>query len=88
MSVCGQRTLSRQEDALSSVQLDLQQVSCGMGSGLDELRRFKTSLDGVMQELLAAETLREHIGNQTGNSSRHLYRELLYYETLEVQLRC
>uniref|UniRef100_A0A3P9L5T9 TNF receptor-associated factor n=1 Tax=Oryzias latipes TaxID=8090 RepID=A0A3P9L5T9_ORYLA len=66
-----QRTLSRQEDALSSVQLDLQQVSCGLGSGLDELRRFKKSLDGVMQELLAAERLREHIATLEENRKRH-----------------
>ncbi|KAF6718911.1 TNF receptor-associated factor 5 [Oryzias melastigma] len=66
-----QRTVSRQEDALASVQLDLQQVSRGLGSGLDELKQFKKSVDGVMQELLAAESLREHLASLEENLKRH-----------------
>ncbi|KAM6939644.1 TNF receptor-associated factor 5 [Xenentodon cancila] len=56
-----QRSLSRQEDILSSVQLGIQQLSRGRAADLDELEQLKKSLDAVMQEVLAAEALREHI---------------------------
>lgn len=57
-----QTTLSRQEDILSSVQLGIQQLSRGRTASLDELEKLKKALDAVMQEVLAAEALREHIG--------------------------
>lgn len=65
--LCGQRTLSRQEDVLSTVQLDVQQVSRGLGPGLEELEQLRKSLDAVIQEVSAAEALREHLGNKTRN---------------------
>ncbi|KAF3852631.1 hypothetical protein F7725_005986 [Dissostichus mawsoni] len=40
-----QRTLSRQEDVLSTLQLDVQQISRGLGSGLQELEDLRKSLD-------------------------------------------
>lgn len=66
-SVClsGQRTLSRQEDVLSTVQLDVQQVSRGLGPGLEELEELRKSLDAMIQEVSAAEALREHLGKTT-----------------------
>lgn len=63
LSVCDQRTLSRQEDVLSTVQLEVQQVSRGL-PGLEELEQLRKSLDAVMQEVSAAEALREHLGNK------------------------
>lgn len=63
--MCDQRTLSRQEDVLSTVQLDLQQVSRGLGSGLEELEQLRQSLNAVIQEVSAAEALKEHLGNKT-----------------------
>ncbi|CAG5866068.1 unnamed protein product, partial [Menidia menidia] len=66
-----QRTLSRQEDILSSVQLDVQQVSTGLAPGVGDLEQLRKSLDAVMQEVLAAEALREHIGSLEDNLKRH-----------------
>lgn len=63
LPVCLQRTLSRQEDVLSTLQLDVQQISRGLGSGLQELEDLRKSLDAVIQEVSAAEALREHLGN-------------------------
>lgn len=63
LTVCDQRTLSRQEDALSSAQLDVRQVSRGLGPTLEELDQLRQSLDAVMQEVSTAEALREHLGN-------------------------
>ena len=65
LPVSYQRSLSRQEEVLSSVQLEVQQVSQGLGPGLEDLEQLKKSLDAVMQEVFAAEALREHIGNKT-----------------------
>ncbi|XP_061582145.1 TNF receptor-associated factor 5 isoform X2 [Cololabis saira] len=58
-----QRSLSRQEDALSSVQLGVQQLSRGRAADLEELEQLRKSLDAVMQEVLAAEALRDHIAS-------------------------
>lgn len=58
-----QRTLRRQEDTLSSVQLDLQQVSRGLRPHLEELAQLRKSLDVAMQEVSEVEALREHLGN-------------------------
>lgn len=66
LSVCYQRTVSRHEDVLSTVQLDLQQVSRGLGSGLEELEQLRKSVDAVIQEVSAVEALREHLGNKIG----------------------
>lgn len=63
--LCGQRTLSRHEDVLSTVQLDVQQVSRGLGAGLEELEQLRMSLDAVIQEVSATEALKEHLGNRT-----------------------
>ncbi|GLD57503.1 TNF receptor-associated factor 5-like protein [Lates japonicus] len=65
-----QRTLSRQEDVLSTVQLEVQQVSRGL-PGLEELEQLRKSLDAVMQEVSAAEALREHLGTLEENLKRH-----------------
>ncbi|XP_040891337.1 TNF receptor-associated factor 5 [Toxotes jaculatrix] len=65
-----QRSLSRQEDVLSTVQLDIQQVSRGL-PGLEELEQLRKSLDAVMQEVSAAEALREHLGTLEQNLQRH-----------------
>ncbi|XP_071359242.1 TNF receptor-associated factor 5 [Trachinotus anak] len=65
-----QRTLSRQEDVLSTVQLDVQQVSRGL-PGLEELEQLRKSLDAVMQEVSTAEALREHLGSLEENLRRH-----------------
>uniref|UniRef100_A0A3Q0SHX3 TNF receptor-associated factor n=1 Tax=Amphilophus citrinellus TaxID=61819 RepID=A0A3Q0SHX3_AMPCI len=62
-----QRTLSREEDTLSSLQLDLQQVSRGLHPGLEELAQLRKSLDDVMQEVSAVEALREHLGTLEEN---------------------
>nr|XP_033943833.1 TNF receptor-associated factor 5 isoform X1 [Pseudochaenichthys georgianus] len=66
-----QRTLSRQEDVLSTLQLDVQQISRGLGSGLQELEDLRKSLDAVIQEVSAAEALREHLGTLEENMKRH-----------------
>uniref|UniRef100_A0A7N6BKR5 TNF receptor-associated factor n=1 Tax=Anabas testudineus TaxID=64144 RepID=A0A7N6BKR5_ANATE len=65
-----QRTLSRQEDVLSTVQLDLQQVSRGLGSGLEELEQLRQSLNAVIQEVSAAEALKEHLETLEENLKR------------------
>lgn len=65
MCVHDQRTLSRQEDVLSTVQLDIKQVSRGLGSGLEELEQLRKSLNAVIQEVSAAEALKEHLGNKS-----------------------
>lgn len=62
--LCGQRTLSRQEDVLSTIQLEVQQVSLGLGPGLEELEQLRKSLDAVMQEVSATEALKEHLGKK------------------------
>ncbi|XP_040001095.1 TNF receptor-associated factor 5 isoform X2 [Xiphias gladius] len=61
-----QRTLNRQEDVLSTVQLEVQQVSRGL-PGLEELEQLRKSLDAVMQEVSAVEALREHLGTLEEN---------------------
>ncbi|XP_074485892.1 TNF receptor-associated factor 5 isoform X1 [Sebastes fasciatus] len=66
-----QRTLSRQEDVLSTVQLDIQQVSRGLGPGMEELEQLRKSLDAVIQEVSAAEALREHLGTLEENLKHH-----------------
>ncbi|KAM6940971.1 TNF receptor-associated factor 5 [Lycodopsis pacificus] len=66
-----QRTLSRQEDALSTVQLDVQQVSRGLGPGLEELEELRKSLAAMIQEVSAAEALREHLGALEENLKQH-----------------
>ena len=65
MSVCGQKTLSQQEDVLSTVRLDVQQVSRGLGPVLEELEQLRKSLAALMQEVSAAEALREHLGKKS-----------------------
>lgn len=69
--LCGQRTLSRQEDVLSTVQLEVQQVSLGLGPGLEELEQLRKSLDAVMQEVSATEALKEHLGKKNLNICLH-----------------
>ncbi|XP_034417064.1 TNF receptor-associated factor 5 isoform X1 [Cyclopterus lumpus] len=64
-----QRMLSRQEDVLSTVQLEVQQVSRGLG--LEELEELRRSLDAVIQEVSAAEVLREHLGTSEENLKQH-----------------
>lgn len=71
MCLCGQRTLSRQEDVLSTVQLEVQQVSLGLGPGLEELEQLRKSLDAVMQEVSATEALKEHLGKKNLNICLH-----------------
>ncbi|XP_068582927.1 TNF receptor-associated factor 5 [Cebidichthys violaceus] len=66
-----QRTLSRQEDVLSTVQLDVQQVSRALGPGLEELEELRKSLDAMIQEVSAAEALREHLGALEENLKHH-----------------
>ncbi|XP_004572683.2 TNF receptor-associated factor 5 [Maylandia zebra] len=66
-----QRTLRRQEDTLSSVQLDLQQVSRGLRPHLEELAQLRKSLDVAMQEVSEVEALREHLGTLEENLKRH-----------------
>lgn len=66
-----QRTLSRQEDVLSTVQLDVQQVSRGLCPGLEELEELRKSLDAVIQEVSAAEALRGHLGALEENLKQH-----------------
>lgn len=66
-----QRTLSRQEDVLSSIQLDIQQVSRGLGPHLKELEQLRKSLDAVMEEVSAAEALREHLGTLEEKLKHH-----------------
>lgn len=62
MSVC-QRTLSRQDDILSTINLDVQQVSRGLPDVM-ELEQLKQSVDSVMQEVSTAEAIKEHLGNK------------------------
>ncbi|XP_068444789.1 TNF receptor-associated factor 5 [Clinocottus analis] len=67
-----QRTLSRQEDVLSTVQLDVQQLSRGLGPGPKrELEELRKSLDAAIQEVSAAEALREHLGALEQNLKQH-----------------
>uniref|UniRef100_A0A3B5B2L5 TNF receptor-associated factor n=1 Tax=Stegastes partitus TaxID=144197 RepID=A0A3B5B2L5_9TELE len=66
-----QRTLSRQEDVVSSTQLDVQQVSRGLGPRLKELEQLRKSLDAVMEEVSAAEALTEHLGTLEEKLKRH-----------------
>uniref|UniRef100_UPI0037E98B03 TNF receptor-associated factor 5 isoform X2 n=1 Tax=Semicossyphus pulcher TaxID=241346 RepID=UPI0037E98B03 len=66
-----QRTLSRQEDVLATVQLDIQQVSRGLGSGLQDLEQLKKSLDAVIQDISATEALKEHLGSLEENLKHH-----------------
>ncbi|XP_023118016.1 TNF receptor-associated factor 5 [Amphiprion ocellaris] len=66
-----QRTLSRQEDILSSIQLEIQQVSRGLGPSLKELEQLRKSLDAVMEEVLAAEALKEHLGTLEEKLKHH-----------------
>uniref|UniRef100_A0A673CEQ3 TNF receptor-associated factor n=2 Tax=Sphaeramia orbicularis TaxID=375764 RepID=A0A673CEQ3_9TELE len=66
-----QRALSRQEDVLSTIQLDVQQVSRTLGPGLEELEQLRSSLDAVIQEVSAAEALREQLGYMEENLKRH-----------------
>ncbi|KAM9363295.1 TNF receptor-associated factor 5 [Symphorus nematophorus] len=66
-----QRTLSRQEDVLSTVQLEVQQVSRALGPGLDELEQLRKSLDAVIQEVSATEALKEHLGTLEENLKHH-----------------
>ncbi|XP_078128375.1 TNF receptor-associated factor 5 isoform X2 [Sander vitreus] len=65
-----QRTLCRQQDILSTVQLDVEQVSLGLG-GLEELEELRKSLDAAIQEVSAAEALREHLGTLGENLKHH-----------------
>ncbi|XP_076584050.1 TNF receptor-associated factor 5 [Chaetodon auriga] len=58
-----QRTLSRQEDVLSTIQLEVQQVSRGLSPGLEELEELRKSLDAVIQEVSATEALKKHLGS-------------------------
>lgn len=71
LSGCDQRTLCRQEDTLSALQLDVQQVAQGLGPGLEELEQLRKSLDAVMQEVSSAEALRDQMGKYTENCSNH-----------------
>ncbi|CAK6983403.1 TNF receptor-associated factor 5 [Scomber scombrus] len=66
-----QRTLSREENTLSTVQLDIRQESGGPGCGLEELEQLRSSLDAVMQQVSSAEALREHLGTLEENLKRH-----------------
>ncbi|KAK2817561.1 hypothetical protein Q5P01_025752 [Channa striata] len=65
-----QRTLNRQEEVLSTVQLDIQQVSRELGSSLKEVEQLRKSLDVVIQQVSAAEALREHLGTLEENLKR------------------
>ncbi|XP_036961915.1 TNF receptor-associated factor 5 isoform X1 [Acanthopagrus latus] len=67
-----QRTLSRQEDVLSTIQLEVQQVSLGLGPGLEELEQLRKSLDAVMQEVSATEALKEHLGTLEESLKHHM----------------
>ncbi|XP_039671673.1 TNF receptor-associated factor 5 isoform X2 [Perca fluviatilis] len=60
-----QRALCRQQEVLSSVQ----QVSRGLG-GLEDLEELRKSLDAAIQEVSAAEALREHLGT-LGEKLKH-----------------
>ncbi|XP_040042804.2 TNF receptor-associated factor 5 isoform X1 [Gasterosteus aculeatus] len=66
-----QRTLGRQEDVLSTVRLDVQQVSRGLGAGLQELEELRKSVDAVIQEVSAAEALRRHLGTLEEDLKQH-----------------
>ncbi|XP_034721718.1 TNF receptor-associated factor 5-like [Etheostoma cragini] len=66
----GQRTLAVQQDVLSTVQQDVQQVSRGLG-GLEDLEDLRKSLDAVIQEVSAAEALRDHLGSLGENLDHH-----------------
>lgn len=50
---------------MSTVQLEVQQVSLGLGPGLEELEQLRKSLDAVVQQVSATEALKEHLGNKT-----------------------
>nr|XP_020514021.1 TNF receptor-associated factor 5-like [Labrus bergylta]XP_020514022.1 TNF receptor-associated factor 5-like [Labrus bergylta]XP_020514023.1 TNF receptor-associated factor 5-like [Labrus bergylta]XP_020514024.1 TNF receptor-associated factor 5-like [Labrus bergylta] len=79
-----QRTLSRQEDVLSTVQLDIQQVSRGLGSGLEDLEQLKKSVDAVIQKISATEALKEHL--ETLEENLRLHSSVL--ELHATQLSC
>ncbi|XP_029014083.1 TNF receptor-associated factor 5 [Betta splendens] len=57
-----QGTVDRHEDVLSTITLDLQQVSLGLGSGLEQLEQLRKSVQAVIQEVSAVEALREQLG--------------------------
>uniref|UniRef100_A0A3Q3AZ57 TNF receptor-associated factor n=2 Tax=Kryptolebias marmoratus TaxID=37003 RepID=A0A3Q3AZ57_KRYMA len=79
-----QRSLSRQKDSMSSIQLDVQQMSQELGPSLDELDQLKQSQDAVMQELLAAEVLREHTALMEENLNHHSSLLDLHTDQLSV----
>ncbi|XP_041641836.1 TNF receptor-associated factor 5 [Cheilinus undulatus] len=56
-----QRTVSRQEGVLSTTQLDIQQTTRGLGSGLEDLEQLRKSLDAVIKEISAAEAFKKHL---------------------------
>lgn len=66
-----QRTLSRQEDVLSSVQLEVQQVTRGLSSGREELDQLRKSLEEVIQEVSVTEALKEHLETLEEKLRRH-----------------
>lgn len=59
--LCVQRSLSREKELLSRIQLEVQEVSGGFVRGLD-LDQMRSSLDAVIQQVSAAEALRDHLG--------------------------
>ncbi|XP_029381511.1 TNF receptor-associated factor 5 [Echeneis naucrates] len=65
-----QRTLSQQQEVLSAIQLQVQQASRGL-PGLEELEQLRKSLDALMQEVSAAEALRQHLGTLENNLKHH-----------------
>ncbi|XP_031153005.1 TNF receptor-associated factor 5 [Sander lucioperca] len=79
MVSAAQRTLCRHQDVLSTVQLDVQQVSRGLG-GLEELEELRKSLDAAIQEVSAAEALREHLGT-LGETLKHHSGLLDHHDT-------
>ncbi|KAG7460558.1 TNF receptor-associated factor 5-like, partial [Solea senegalensis] len=78
-----QRTQRRQDDVLSTVLLDVQQVSRGL-PGLEELEQLRRSLDTVTQEVSTAEALKEHLGRVEDNVKDHSCLLDLH----EAQLSC
>uniref|UniRef100_A0A667XUQ9 TNF receptor-associated factor n=1 Tax=Myripristis murdjan TaxID=586833 RepID=A0A667XUQ9_9TELE len=65
-----QRSLSREKELLSRIQLEVQEVSGGFVRGLD-LDQMRSSLDAVIQQVSAAEALRDHLGTLEKNIKRH-----------------
>ncbi|KAM3865345.1 TNF receptor-associated factor 5 [Diretmus argenteus] len=57
-----QRALTRQKDLLSQVCLEVQEVSRGFGHGVEDLDQLRSSLEAVVQQVSAAEALRDHLG--------------------------